>query len=206
MPLRNHDFESVQFAENTGVDDSIKTFLSLLADYNEKVNLVSRKMTPESLIQLVNETILLNKYISNDCENIIDAGSGNGLLGIPIALINNNKKITLVETLRKKSDFLNFIKSEMNIHNLEVFNGRIENYFEKRPAKQNTSLIARGFPNIALLFSYVKYGTSKETVLITSENKIKKNHNDLESLNKKIYNLPLRDSIKILLLEKTESE
>lgn len=208
MPLSDFDFDSVQFAKNTGVDDPLKTFLHLLADYNEKINLVSRQMIPQSLIQLMNETILMDDYISKDCHTIVDAGSGNGLLGIPIAIMNKSQKIILVETIRKKAEFLNFIKSNMQLSNLEVYNGRVESYFQNRDKKnkEKISLISRGFPNIALLFSYVKSKAAKEAVLITSENKIKKNHNDLESLNKKIYNLPLRDSIKILRMEKTKSE
>ena len=174
-------------------------------EVNKKVNLVSRKITPGELDQLVNETVLLNEYISDDINIIVDAGSGNGLLGIPIAIINKNKKIILVEPKKKKSTFLREVKERMELPNVEIAGVSIEEYLKKWKEKQ-VSLIARGFPGLSNLCGYVKKGMVREAILITSENKIKKNQKHLESVKKKIYNVPLRTHLKILKMEKTERE
>lgn len=174
-------------------------------EVNKKVNLVSRKITPGELDQLVNETVLLNEYISEDIPIIVDAGSGNGLLGIPIAIINKNKKIILVEPKKKKNIFLREVKERMELSNVEIAGVSIEEYLKKWKEK-SVSLIARGFPGLNSLCGYVKKGMVKEAILITSENKIKKNQKHLESVKKKIYNVPLRTYLKILKMEKTERE
>lgn len=183
--------------------NSIKEYLIILLDANTKINLVSRQITDLELKQLLDETIRLNDLIS--FETIIDAGSGNGLLGIPIAIINKNKKIVLVEPKQKKSAFLQQVKVQLNLDNVEVADVSLEEYL-KKTIKKPCSLIARGFPNLAPLVSYVKKGLVKEAVIITSENKIKKNEKHLVSVKKKIYNVPLRTHLKILKMEKTDRE
>lgn len=180
------------------IADTLKTYIDMLLEYNEKVNLISRKITGEKLAQLLDETFLLEKYISNDI--IIDAGSGNGILGIPIALIKKNRKIILVEPKQKKALFLREVKKKMNLSTVEVQDVSIEEWLNKSKNENNKwkTLIARGFPRLNAIFAFVHRGMINEAVLITSENKIKKNQNDLESVTKKIYNVPLRKNLKIL--------
>jgi hypothetical protein len=81
----------------------------------------------------------------------------------------------------------------------------LEEYLKKEN-KSHYSLIARGFPNLEPLVFFVKKGMVKEAVIITSENKIKKNEKHLVSVKKKIYNVPLRTYLKILKMEKTDRE
>ena len=106
------------------ISDTLRTYIDMLLEYNEKVNLISRKITREKLDQLLMETHLLDQYISNDI--IIDAGSGNGILGIPIALLDKNRKIVLVEPKRKKALFLSEVKEKMGLSNVDVRDISIE--------------------------------------------------------------------------------
>lgn len=180
----------------------INEYVDILWETNEKMNLVSRQMTTEGLDQLLHETFLLNDYISSDI--VIDAGSGNGLLGIPIAIINKtnkNKRIILVEPKQKKVAFLQSVKNRLNLTNVEIFGASLEEYL-KKSKKSSCSLISRGFPELAPLIFYVKNGMVREAVIITSENKIKNNEIHLVSVKKKIYNVPLRTHLKILKMEK----
>jgi len=185
----------------------IKKYARLLMDYNVKVNLMSRKMTPGGLNQLLNETFLLNNYISKSSDTIVDAGSGNGILGIPLAVINKNKKIILVEPKKKKMDFLLEVKNQLHLSNVEIVGTSINEYVKmKKREKKQISVVARGFPDLRVFCFYVKRGMIKEALLITSENKIKKNKIYLESVKQKTYNVPLRDYLKILKMEKTARE
>ncbi len=193
------------------VDDiteiSIKKYVRLLMDYNVKVNLISRKMTSEGLDQLLKETILLNNHISENIDTVVDAGSGSGILGIPIAVFNKNKKIVLVEPKKKKINFLVEVKNQMDLSNVEIYGAGIKEYLKKKNMeKKSISLVARGFPDISVFCNYVKRGMIEEVLLITSENKIKKNKIYLENVKKKTYNVPLRNYLKILKMEKTARE
>lgn len=184
---------------------SILTYVDILWEFNEKINLVSRQMSPEGLGQLLNETLFLKGFISEGSDTVVDAGSGNGILGVPIALIDKNKKIVLVETRKKKIAFLEEVKNRMGLSNVEVAGESIEEYLKKNK-KKGMTLIARGFPDPGVFCGFVEKGYIDEAVLITSENKIKKNEKRLESVKKKIYNVSLRTYLKILKLEKKTRE
>lgn len=206
-PHPNPDANAVTVDDTTEI--SIKKYVRLLMDYNVKVNLMSRKMTPEGLNQLLNETFLLNNYISKNSDTIVDAGSGNGILGIPLAVINKNKnkKIILVEPKKKKMNFLLEVKNQLHLSNVEIVGISIDEYVKmKKREKKQISLVARGFPDLRVFCFYVKKGMIEEAILITSENKIKKNKIYLESVKQKTYNVPLRDYLKILKMEKTTRE
>lgn len=178
--------------------DTLKTYIDMLLEYNEKVNLISRKITGEKLAQLLDETFFLEQYISNDI--VIDAGSGNGILGIPIALMEKKRKIILVESKQKKALFLREVSKKMELSNVVVQEISIEEWLKKSKNENNKrkTVIARGFPRLDALCGFVHRGMINEAVLITSENKIKKSQNELESVSKKIYNVPLRTNLKIL--------
>ncbi len=188
------------------VKESLKEYVDILMNYNTKLNLVSRKITSEQLEQLINETMLLDRYVSNNI--IIDAGSGNGILGIPIALMNKSRTIILVESKKKKSDFLREVKKKMELPNVEIRESSIEEYLERNPDAGNKSktIIARGFPRLNDFCRFVRQKKIHEAVLITSENKIKKNENDLENVRKKIYNVPLRNDLRILKITRNKNE
>lgn len=206
--LPNPDAAAAADVDDT-TEISIKKYVRLLMDCNVKVNLISRKMTSEGLDQLLKETILLNNHISENIDTIVDAGSGNGILGIPIAVINKNKnkKIVLVEPKKKKIDFLLEVKEKMDLLNVEIYGSTIKEYLKKKNReKKPISLVTRGFPDLKVLCNYVKRGMIEEVIVITSENKIKKNRIYLESVKKKTYNVPLRDYLKILKMEKTARE
>ena len=184
---------------------SILKYIDILWEFNAKINLVSRQLSSEGLSQLLNETLFLNGFINKGNDTVVDAGSGNGILGIPIAVINQNKKIILVETRKKKISFLEEVKNRMELSNVEVAGESIEEYL-KRNKKKGRTLIARGFPDLGVFCDYIGRGYIDEAVLITAENKIKKNEKRLESVKKKIYNVSLRTYLKILKMEKRTRE
>lgn len=203
------DFKPFNQIQDPFVISTLETYAGLMLDYNRKVNIISRKITSLGLNQLLNESLILSDHITGD--TIIDAGSGNGILGIPISFLEpfQQKKIVLVEPRQKKSDFLKFVKKEMELKNVEVICSSIEEYLKRirfRTKKPNhfRIVIARGFPNLVVFCEFLKKKLINEVVLITSENKIKKNQIQLESVEKKIYNIPLRTELRILKLRPTE--
>ncbi len=180
-------------------------YIDLLLAYNQKVNLVSRKITPAEVEQLIGESLLMNHYISNEIKMVLDAGSGNGLLGIPIAIENPKRRMTLVEPKPKKAVFLQMVKDELKLDNVEVKNVSIEEYLKKEK-KFNRAIIARGFPELEVFIRFIHKRLIKEAILITSDNKLKINEVHLESVSKKTYNVPLRENLKIIKMENAAGE
>ncbi len=187
---------------NPVIKKKLADYIRILFDFNERINLVSRKISPEAFAQLLNETLLLDTFISNKTAAIIDAGSGSGLLGIPIAIVRHSTKtkISLVEPKLKKISFLTEAVDNLELENVEIHSMSIEEYLksEKPGSTGYTSLISRGFPDFKAFCVFIKKHLVHETIIITSENKIKKNETYLETVAKKTYNVPLRNELKIL--------
>jgi 16S rRNA (guanine527-N7)-methyltransferase len=164
--------ETYDFLQKTDVETRkyLEIYISSLLEYNKKVNIISRKITERALKQLINETFLLETYILNN--NIVDAGSGNGLLGIPIAIKNPGKIISLVEPKKKKTFFLEETIKALNLKNVRVYCTGIQEFIDKIENKK-FSLVARGFPTPENFIKFLAKKLINEVILITSENKIK---------------------------------
>ena len=68
----------------------------------------------------------LNELIPQ-AKSIIDIGSGAGLPGIVLAIMNPSTHVILVEPMQRRTDFLNDVKKQLNLENVEIIRGRAEN-------------------------------------------------------------------------------
>ena len=181
----------------------IEAFKDFLLDYNRNVNLVSRQLTREPLDILINESLLLKNHISNVL--VIDAGSGGGLLGVPLAISLPEKKFILVETIHKKIIFLNEVLGRLKLDNASVWEGSVQEFMHHHGRFEST-IISRGFPRIEALADLVFKKRVRELVLISSINKIKKIGNHVANFRQNHYNIPSRDNLIIVKLENVSRE
>jgi 16S rRNA (guanine(527)-N(7))-methyltransferase RsmG len=177
--------------------------VDFLLAYNEKVNLVSKKSTRETIGVLISESLMLKKYLSTNF--MIDAGSGGGLLGIPLALSFPEKRIVLTETVQKKVKFLKLAIAELELKNATIWGGSIQEYMQRQKKIAGT-LISRGFPHIDLLADYIFKKTIKELILITSPLKINKIQNKVANVQQNSYNIPSRNNLIIFKMENVSRE
>jgi 16S rRNA (guanine527-N7)-methyltransferase len=61
-----------------------------------------------------------------DGQSIIDIGSGAGLPGIVLAILKPNSKVTLIEPMQRRTDFLTQVKNDLGLTNVEILRGRAE--------------------------------------------------------------------------------
>jgi 16S rRNA (guanine527-N7)-methyltransferase len=191
-------------ADTWGPGGSIMdAFVDFLLDYNRKVNLVSRQSTPASLKALISETLLLKDLIASPL--LIDAGSGSGLLGIPLAIALPAKEFILVEAIRKKAVFLNEALRHLKLANVAVHEGALQEFMHRHFRRQS-ALAARGFPGIATLADYVYKGKVRELLLISSAAKIEKIAAPVAQIRKTRYNIPTRDNLLVFKMENVSRE
>jgi 16S rRNA (guanine527-N7)-methyltransferase len=85
----------------------LKAYIDLLWKSNEELNLISRKMTFEELIDNhVIDCLLALKYFPTGVKKVADFGSGGGIPGVIYAIHFNQTSFTLYEKSAKKRDFL----------------------------------------------------------------------------------------------------
>ena len=81
-------------------------YMNLLLEWKEKINLTAITVPKEVILKHFVDSITINKYIE-DKNTIMDIGTGAGFPGIPLKIINKDKKFILVDSLNKRINFLN---------------------------------------------------------------------------------------------------
>ena len=77
--------------------------------------------------------------------NVLDVGSGGGLPGIPLAIARPDLRVTLIDSIAKKTAFLLQAKAELGLDNVNVVTGRVEDF---RPDLGFDVIISRAFSDL----------------------------------------------------------
>ena len=107
-------------------DHQIASFyrhLELVLAWNKKLNLISAKTNLElvenHLLDSLALALVIKKFITNDSEEILDVGSGNGFPGIVLASVLKNP-VHLCEVREKRAMFLKEVRRELGLENVKV--------------------------------------------------------------------------------------
>ena len=127
-------------------------YKGLLIKWNKVFNLISLKATEEIVTHHFLDCLAVVPYIEG--KNILDVGSGAGMPGIIIGLCCPEKKITLVDSVGKKTAFLKQTCAELKLSNITVINKRVEDITTN---KLFDSIIARAFSDMQMLIDLTKH-------------------------------------------------
>ncbi|KAA0258846.1 16S rRNA (guanine(527)-N(7))-methyltransferase RsmG [Deferribacter autotrophicus] len=125
---------------------------------NAPINLTAIKDYDDFYIKHYLDSLYIFKIYNLNFQLLIDIGSGGGFPGIPIALLYPDRNIILVESIKKKADFLRVATKELGLKNVEVINDRCENMRNIYP----DFITARGVATVDKLFKWTR-NVSRET-------------------------------------------
>jgi 16S rRNA (guanine527-N7)-methyltransferase len=146
-------------------NDQINKFISykeLLKKWNEQINLTTIIEDKDIIIKHFIDSMTCLKYIK-DSDSIIDVGTGAGFPGVPIKIVKDNVKVTLLDSLNKRLLFLQEVININNIKNIELLHGRAEDYGKDLNYREKYNVsVARAVANTATLselcLPFVKIG------------------------------------------------
>lgn len=101
-------------------------YVKLLKEFNQKINLISRKETDIWGRHILHCILPLFKVEIESGKLILDLGTGGGLPGIPWAILNETSHFVLLDGTKKKIDALAQIIKELNLKNAVAVWGRAE--------------------------------------------------------------------------------
>lgn len=113
---------------DAGLLDKIREYIALLMRWNERVALTAVRDAKEILQFHFGESMYGAAICRVENGRLADLGSGAGFPGIPLGLIRPRLEVTLIEPNLKKSVFLNEVKRELALDNVEVLRNRMEEY------------------------------------------------------------------------------
>ena len=101
-------------------------YLNEITSANEKVNLVSVSSDSELAVRHFADSLACIKVLPPETASCIDIGSGAGLPGIPLKIVRPAVRMVLLESVRKKAEFLRNVAGTLGMSDIEVLSERAE--------------------------------------------------------------------------------
>ena len=192
-------------------------FLELLYNKNQIMNLTAIREKKGMLEKHFIDSLLLTKVINDDEKSFIDVGTGAGFPGLVLAIHYPEKKFLLVDSVRKKIEFINEVIKELNLQNVTTSFERSEELIKDKRESFDVAL-CRGVANLRIISEYMIPFIKVNGRFLPQKlnlNEIEESKNALKILNAKInktfeFNLPesidKRIILEILKLQKTEKK
>ena len=169
-----------QVAES--VSEKFVEFCEIIQQSNELFNLTSIKKIDDMLIKHILDSLSIQYLVSG--RKILDIGTGAGLPGVPLALVNTESDFFLLDSNNKKIIFLNHVKISLGIENIFPEHERVENLDSKRSFD---TIICRSFSSLAKIYSRAKNLKKNEGKIIAMKGKFPKDElAELQTLDSKI--------------------
>ena len=195
------------------VDNLIK-YLELLAEYNSHTNLTALRDEKSIIEKHFLDSLLLQNLIKRESKKAIDIGTGAGFPGMVLAIFNPEIEFTLMDSIGKKTKFLELVKENLRLDNVNVVTSRAEDYITDENRETYDLGLCRGVSKLSTILEYIIHflkvngeflsqkmeGTGEET---EAENAL----NILQSKIVEIYNLQLpfsKDPRVVIRIEKID--
>jgi len=118
-------------------------YVEMLNKWNKAYNLTSVRDPQEMLVKHIMDSIIVSTHLQG--ERFIDVGTGPGLPGIPLAIMNPSKEFFLLDSLGKRIRFIKQVLHELKIDNVNPIQSRVEEY---QPEEKFDGVLSRAFASI----------------------------------------------------------
>lgn len=181
-------------------------FQRLFKEWNEKVNLVSRKDIDNFEINHLLHSLAIAKFIKfRPGTTILDLGSGGGLPGVPLAIMFPDVKFTLVDRTGKKMKAAQDMIDQLGLENVKAIHGDAKDLKDKydfvvsRAVMPQPDLVKLAYP---LISNENKNSIANGIIALkggdlTSEISPVKKYTEIQELNK-YFEEPFFDTKKII--------
>ena len=118
-------------------------YVEMLNKWNKAYNLTSVRDPQEMLVKHIMDSIIVSTHLQG--KRFIDVGTGPGLPGIPLAIMNPDKQFFLLDSLGKRIRFIKQVLHELKIDNVNPIQSRVEEY---QPEEKFDGVLSRAFASI----------------------------------------------------------
>ena len=131
--------------------NKLARFYQLLVTWNEKINLTTIIKEEEVYLKHFYDSLTLIKVVDlRQHLTVLDVGTGAGFPGIVLKIVFPNLKITLLDSLTKRINYLNEIIKELDLHDIETVCSRCEEYTKINREKYDL-VVARAVSHLKIL-------------------------------------------------------
>ena len=117
--------------------------VALLDKWNKAYNLTSVRDPEEMLVKHIMDSIVVSPHLEG--QRFIDVGTGPGLPGLPLAIMNPDKEFVLLDSLGKRIRFITQAVHELKLTNVTPVQSRVEEY---QPDVKFDGVLSRAFASL----------------------------------------------------------
>ncbi|CAM3591186.1 Ribosomal RNA small subunit methyltransferase G [Vibrio aerogenes CECT 7868] len=132
--------------------EQLTGYVALLNKWNKAYNLTSVRQPEEMLVKHILDSIVVSPHLNG--ERFIDVGTGPGLPGIPLAIMNPEKSFTLLDSLGKRIRFIKQVIYELKISNVEPVQSRVELF---HPQNKFDGVLSRAFASVLDMIDWCQH-------------------------------------------------
>lgn len=154
--------DELALALPVGAPEKLLAYLELLAKWNKTYNLTAIRDPMQAVSHHLLDSLAVLHELSGHEGALVDVGSGAGLPGIPLAIAEPARRVTLNDANEKKGAFLRQAVIELGLRNTDVHVGRAESW---RPAERFAVVITRGFASVVKFLAACRHLAAPAGVL-----------------------------------------
>lgn len=136
-------------------------FMGLLKEWSGTYNLVAPREREFLLTRHLLDSLSIAPWLQNG--SLLDVGTGAGLPGLPLAIINPERQVSLVDSVGKKIRFIRHVGRALKLSNIHPLHQRIE---ELEKGKTYANITSRAFASLSEFVEAVRPYTDQSTRLL----------------------------------------
>jgi 16S rRNA (guanine527-N7)-methyltransferase len=197
---------------NIELDDNqlnqLEKYYELLVEYNKVMNLTGITEKNEVYLKHFYDSLTIIKVIDlKKVNNLCDIGTGAGFPGLVLKIVFPNLKVTLLDSLNKRINFLNTVIEELKLENIETIHARAEEYAKENRNRFDVTT-SRAVAHLSMLLEYAIPVTKENGYFIplkgNMDEELKEAENALKCLNCELekrenFKLPIEGSTRNIL-------
>ena len=187
------ELEQLNINASKEMENKFEIYYNRLIEVNSYMNLTSITEREEVYIKHFLDSLFITKAIDiTKPFSLCDVGSGAGFPSIPLAIVTNNAKVTIIDALNKRINFINDLAQKLNLDNVNAIHARAEDYAkEKREDFDYVTAraVARLNVLVELCLPLVKVGGLFIAMKTQDEDELNEAKNAISILGGKIENI-----------------
>lgn len=142
------------------------SYLELLVQWNASYNLTAVREPLEMISRHLLDSLSVLPWVHG--EHLLDAGTGAGLPGIPLAIMQPELTVTLLDSTGKKIRFLGHVKRRLILENIQPVQARLESW---QAEQMPTCIISRAFSKLTAFVEASRHLAARDTMLLAMKGK-----------------------------------
>ena len=166
LPRLVHDAAALGVALTEHDAARLRQLLEELAHWNRQFNLTGITDLESMVSHHILDSLAVHRYLHGNA--IADVGTGAGFPGLPLALVNPERRFTLIDSNGKKIRFVSHAVRTLGLMNVEPLQARVETL---RPERPFDTVVARAFAPLPQLLQAVAPLCGSDTRVLAMKGK-----------------------------------